>query len=96
MHKDIAIAIFGASVGMAGLLLVFAGYLFAHATTFPTATTDDDIIEKYRNAGRFGVWPFLLSMGNAALALMWMIWPDPLLFKAAVVCFINKLLTTKS
>ena len=94
MQKDIAIAILGASVGMAGLLLIFAGYLFAQATSFPPATTDDEIIAKYRNAGRFGVWPFLLSLFDATLALMWLIWCDPLLYTASVVCFFASLAFT--
>jgi len=87
MQRDIALAILGASVGMAGLLLVFAGFLFAQAASFPKKTTDDIVIDKYRRAGQFGVWPFLLSIFNASLALMWLLWCDSLLYLATVVCF---------
>jgi hypothetical protein len=87
MQKDIAVAILGASVGMAGLLLIFAGFLFGQAASFPPETTDDAIINRYRNAGRFGVWPFLLSLLNAAIAFMWMLWCDPLLYGVMVVGF---------
>ncbi len=49
--KDIVTTILGASVGLAGLLLVFSGFLFAQAEAFPRATTDNATINKFKKAG---------------------------------------------
>jgi hypothetical protein len=38
--KDIVLAVMGSAVGMAGLLLIVAGFAFAQAGSFPS-TTDD-------------------------------------------------------
>jgi hypothetical protein len=72
--KDVMIAILGASIALAGLLLVFSGFLFAQAASFPP-TTSDEIINKYRNAGRWGLLPFLLSLAVAMVAYVWLIFP---------------------
>lgn len=52
--KDVMIAVMGAAVGLAGLLLVVAGYVFAQANSFPS-TTDDDLLERYQMAGKIGI-----------------------------------------
>jgi hypothetical protein len=36
--KDVIIAVLGASVAISGLLLVFCGFLFAQASSFPPST----------------------------------------------------------
>ena len=69
------LAVLGASVGLAGLLLVFAGFVFSQAASFPP-TTDDAIIEKFERAGRFGVWPFLLAILIAITSFTWFLWPS--------------------
>ena len=78
--KDVMVAVLGAAVGLAGLLLIFSGFLFAQAESFPKATTDDQIINKYRDAGRFAVIPFLIAFVVAALSLAWMVWPNPCVY----------------
>jgi hypothetical protein len=90
--KDVVIAVLGASVGLAGLLLVFSGFVFAQADGFPKATTDDAIIDKYRTVGRFGLAPFLLSLLISALAVIWFLHPSPCLYYASVFGFIALLL----
>jgi hypothetical protein len=32
-NKDLIIALFGAAVGLAGILLVFVGFIYAHSET---------------------------------------------------------------
>jgi len=87
MEKDIILAVLGASVGLAGLLLVFSGFVFTQAAGFPPAHTDDETIKKYRNAGRFGVWPFLFAILNAALSVAWLLWQSSCLYGLTVTCF---------
>lgn len=48
--KDLVIAILGGSVALAGLLLVFSGFLFAQAESFPPEHTDDATINRYKSA----------------------------------------------
>jgi hypothetical protein len=81
--KDASIAILGASVALGGLLLIFCGFLFSQAATFPKDTTPDDLIDRYRKAGRYGVYPFLFSLVLAGLSLAQLLWPRHCLF---VVC----------
>jgi hypothetical protein len=57
-HKDVIVSILGAAVGLAGLLLVFSGFLFSQAASFPPDTSDK-IINKYRNVARVAIYPFL-------------------------------------
>jgi hypothetical protein len=92
--KDIMLGILGASVGLAGLLLVFSGYVFAQAAAFPPATTDDKIINRFRNAGRFGLWPFLLALTNSILSMIWLIHPGCNLYIVSIVAFFLLLVGT--
>jgi hypothetical protein len=39
-RKDIILAVIGASVALASLLLVFVGFVYAHAETFETKRRD--------------------------------------------------------
>jgi hypothetical protein len=87
MTKDVVIAVLGAAVGLAGLLLIFSGFLFAQAAAFPPETTDDATINRYRNAGRFGLAPFLLSLLVAALAFAWMIHPATCIYLICTIGF---------
>jgi hypothetical protein len=92
--KDAVIAILGSSVALAGLLLVFSGFVFAQADGFPKATTDDAIINRYRKVGRMGLVPFLLSLSLAALSVVWFICPSGTLYASSVLGFLFLLLGT--
>jgi hypothetical protein len=70
--KDVAIALLGASVGIAGLLLVVAGFVFAQAATFPPDETDDKVIAGFEMAGRLGLIPFILALIEAGFSLLWL------------------------
>jgi Na+(H+)/acetate symporter ActP len=84
--KDVVIALLGSSVSFAGLLLIFSGFLFAQASSFP-ATTNDELIDRYRNAGRWGLLPFLMALAVTALAFVWMVHPSPCFYRATLVGF---------
>lgn len=92
--KDVVITLLGASVGLAGLLLVVAGFVFAQANSFPAATTDDALIDRYERAGKLGLIPFLLSLGEAAICLVWLIHKSPYLYGVLVAGFLLLLLLT--
>jgi hypothetical protein len=92
--KDIVVAIMGASVALSGLLLIFCGFLFAQAATFPKATTADTVINRYRHVGQIGGLPFLASLALAGVSLWWLMCPSPLLFNLCWVGFIVLLVGT--
>jgi hypothetical protein len=70
--KDVMIALLGASVALAGLLLVVSGFVFAQANSFPSETTDDAMLEKMETAAKLGLFPFVLALIDAALCLVWL------------------------
>lgn len=92
--KDIAIAVLGAAVGLAGLLLVVAGFVFSQVNTFPPETTDDVLLKKYETAGKLGLIPFLVALVDAALCLWGLIHPSQCLFFTAIAGFFLLLLLT--
>jgi hypothetical protein len=85
--KDVVVAVLGASVSLAGLLLVFAGLLFGQSAAFPPDTTDDAVILRFKNAGRYAIWPFLFSLLLAAVCLSWLLSPGDIRFHIAWVGF---------
>lgn len=91
--KDVVIALLGASVGLAGLLLLFSGFVFTEAASFP-AEIPDEITRKYRRVGKFGLLPFLLSLVVAALCVFWFAFPTDSLYCATVFLFLMLLLMT--
>jgi hypothetical protein len=84
--KDTMIAVLGAAVGLGGLLLIFSGLLFAQAASLP-ATTSDDTKNRYRNAGRWGLLPFLVALAVAGLSFVWMICPGLCIYRTTIVGF---------
>ena len=56
-HSDLVSTILGGSVALAGLLLVFSGFLYSHAESFPP-TTSDRVTDRYKGAAKLGLVPF--------------------------------------
>ena len=84
--KDVIIGILGASGALAGLLLVFSGFVFSQAASFPD-TTPDAVIKKYTKAGRLALLPFLGSLVTTLLALAWLLHPVGCIFWPCVGLF---------
>lgn len=82
--KDIILALLSGSVSLAGLLLIFSGFLFSQASGFDPDSTPDTIIDKYRYAARAGVGPFLTCLVLAGMCLWWLRSPGDYLF---IICF---------
>jgi len=92
--KDVMIGILGAAVGLAGLLLVVAGYVFSQVNGFNPATTDDALIGRYETAAKLGLVPFILALCDAALCLAWLIHCSTCIFSIAVGGFFLLLVLT--
>ncbi len=94
--KDVVLAVLGASVALAGLLLVFSGLLFSQAAAFPKATTDNAIIKRFKRAGRLATWPFILSLVIAGDCLSWLLCPGGITYGVAWISFFFLLIATAS
>ncbi len=70
----------GAAVALAGLLLVFSGFLFSQADSLPPESTDNSTIRRYKKAARIGMVPFVGCLGLAGIAAAWLHAPGPILF----------------
>jgi hypothetical protein len=92
-HKDVISAVLGASVSIAGLLLVFCAFLFSQAAGFP-ATTPDTIINKFRRGAKIGIIPFIGALLVAGLSLAWFANPVPWTYGAATWLFAAVLVLT--
>lgn len=92
-QKDVMSAILGASVSIAGLLLVFSGFLFAQAAVLPS-TTSDRTINKFRTGGKVGMIPFLISLFVAGGSLTWLLQPIPCVYHVVSIGFFILLFAT--
>ncbi|HEX5236192.1 MAG TPA: hypothetical protein VFW25_12780 [Silvibacterium sp.] len=92
--KDVAIALLGASVGIAGLLLVVAGFVFAQAASFNPDDTDDKIINGFRVAGRLGLVPLVLALADAGVSLFWLVHKSDCTYTVAIWGFFLLLILT--
>ena len=91
--KDLVLGILGASGTLAGLLLIFGGYLFAQASSFPP-DTDDAVIQKYTRVGRFAVWPFLGFIISTVLCVAWLIDAQVCVYWSCIVIFLVSVVIT--
>ena len=85
--KDVIIAVMGADVALAGLLLVAAGYVYAQVTSFPRATTDDTVISRYRNLARFVLVPFWLALLDSGSCMWWLLQRSDHLYVGTLIGF---------
>ena len=92
--KDLIMVIMGASVSLGGLLLVFGGFVFSQAESFPDETTDDSTIKRFKKAGKYSLWPFLLSLMVAGLSFVWLLYPTYYLYLSSLIGFAILLIGT--
>jgi hypothetical protein len=84
--KEAVVSILGASVSLGGLLLIFSGFLFSQAATLPS-TTPDRIIERFKTAGRAGMYPFIACLVLAGISTFCLLMPSSTLFWLCIVGF---------
>ena len=86
MEKDIALGVLAAIVTVAGLILVFCGFLFAKAESFDSRRGD-----KFRTLAKAGIIPLIASFVSAWICTMaiennpWAVAHGLLTFKIALV-----------
>lgn len=66
--KDVIIAVFGATVEFAGLLLVFIALVYSKSEGMDSSRRAD----RYRLVAKLGLIPFLLSIACAWICLEWL------------------------
>lgn len=88
--KDAMSAILGACVALAGLLLIFCGFLFAQAALLDqqAARESKAYIEGFRAAARRGMFPFSFALLLGVLALSYWLKPSEGLGHVAIWGFI--------
>jgi hypothetical protein len=92
--KDVAIALLGGAVGIAGLLLVVAGLVFAQTNSFPPDSTDDALIERYERVAKLGLVPFLFALIEAGASLLWLAHKSDCLYTGIIYGFFLLLVLT--
>jgi hypothetical protein len=84
--KDTVIAILGAAAALAGLLLVFIGFVYARGESYETKRGD-----RFKAVAKVGTGPFVVTLACAWFSLEWLLgnaWAYPWsinLFKAGLV-----------
>lgn len=64
---DVLSMILTASLTLAGILLVFVGFIYSQAQSFPSET-DESVTRKFKQVARVGMVPFGLAILIAGLA----------------------------
>lgn len=75
VHRDVALAVLGAATGLASIVLVFMGFLFATAGSFPS-DTPNATIRKYERLARLGLVPVVLSCLVMLASFFWLFHSD--------------------
>jgi hypothetical protein len=70
-HRDVALAALGAATGLASIVLVFMGFLFATAGSFPS-DTPNVTIRKYERLARIGLAPVLMCGAVMLTSFVWL------------------------
>ena len=72
------------AVSLAGLLLVFSGFIIAQVNTFDPERTPDWKISGYRFAARVGLLPFVVCLAVAGMTVAWTLRPNVVLLDLSV------------
>jgi hypothetical protein len=90
--KEVVVSVFGASAGVAGLVLVFTGILITTIGTYPGATSKA-VLRPYRVGAWAATGVFGASLVCVALSLAWLALSDShWLYVSTIVVFAGLLL----
>lgn len=71
-EKEIMLAVLGSTTALAGLLLVFLGFVASTYRSYPGGTPDS-VLRKYRKAANGVVLAFFLCLAGVLLAFVWLL-----------------------
>ncbi len=93
LHKDVALAILGASAGLSGLVLVFLGFVIAAYTTLP-GDASTRARSPYRRAGGVVLTALAIGLLRIASATIWLLVPDGTfgIYVTTIVLFLAQLI----
>lgn len=74
--KDVLANVFTATISLAGLLLVFVGFMYSQASSFPS-DTDRRITKRFKLVAKVGLLPFAFAIVLAYCAFHAMISVTP-------------------
>lgn len=88
VHKDVVLAVLGASTAIAALVLVFLGLLVSAAASI-RPDDPDEVRTPYRVVGGLALGAFLLSLSSSGVSTWWLVGPqNGVLYVFAVVLFL--------
>jgi hypothetical protein len=90
MRETVISSILGASVGLAGILLVFVGFIYTRSEGFQVTSR----AKKYQMVAKTGLMPFTVAIVCAWICLKWFATPTPSLYNWAVWSFQSCLILT--
>jgi hypothetical protein len=67
--------ILGGAVSLAGLLLVFSGFLFARAASF-SVNVDNAIPDRFKLAGKIALLPFAMALVLTISSMLYWLYPS--------------------
>ncbi len=71
-HKDVVLALLGASAGLAGLVLVFLGFIISTMASFDPGA-GAAVLAPYRRTAGVVAGAFALSIATVAVSTWWLI-----------------------
>jgi hypothetical protein len=90
MEKDTILAVFGAAVGLAGIVLVFVGFVSSHGEGFQNS----DRKRVFKRVGKVGLIPFTAALLSAFFSLSWLETTNPTSYYLALLAFKLSLIAT--
>lgn len=87
VQREISIAVLGASVGLAGLSLVFLGFSLQTYSSYPS-DTGDKILRPYRYGAWVMAFGFAIGLLAALFSLLWLLGGNKFLYCASIVFFV--------
>jgi hypothetical protein len=91
MGVNIGIAILSTSVALAGLLLVFLGFVLSTYQAFP-ADTSPSVLDKYRKVGKQALGVFVVCVVTSILSITWLLTDNCLLYWLVISLFYAEML----
>ncbi len=91
--KEIVLAIFGATFAIAGLLLVFLGFLLSEYGSFSLSDTVDETLAPYRRMIFGTITVLAINLILALLSFWWLMDEPRIAFDLTVGVFVFELIT---